>query len=264
MQAAGPLQHIAFPLRAFLFLSPASSPWLCEARGSLRLRGIVRPSTFSFPGPARKNGHYTLLVVARAFDHKTHTDQPSALRRPFVSIAQPQCAFAVAAKQCLCGLCVPSGYDAAYTSYGIQGVSAPSNQPGPRKSFLFVCDKHNNIWLSSGDGLVLGPTEAGLLTDTWKYDTGTGEWTWITGVTANYGTRNVSGTLVDFHPRQEMAYTYDSIHDRMFGGVSPAGPLVYDDMLYFEVSTAHWVWAAGSSNPATDVTAFPWRTGSTF
>lgn len=61
--------------------------------------------------------------------------------------------------------------------YGIQNVPSPLNTPGPRNVYI--------SWKSSADELYIyghgGFCGADFL-DLWKYNTGTGEWTWVSGI----------------------------------------------------------------------------------
>jgi hypothetical protein len=90
-----------------------------------------------------------------------------------------------------------AGSEAANASgvYGTQRAGAAGNSPGARASAVSWQDPSGNFWLFGGNGYGQAGT-AGDLNDLWKYDLGTGEWTWIggsssTGSSANYGIQGV-------------------------------------------------------------------------
>jgi hypothetical protein len=68
--------------------------------------------------------------------------------------------------------------------YGTQGVPAPDNIPGLRSYAVTWVDASGNFWLFGGFGygtaLVSGAQ--GNLNDLWKYDPGSRQWTWMSGV----------------------------------------------------------------------------------
>jgi hypothetical protein len=70
--------------------------------------------------------------------------------------------------------------------YGIQGISAPANNPIARHGAVSWTDNAGNLWLFGGGyspsvgGFLLSPPY-GLLNDLWKYNSTTKEWTWMKG-----------------------------------------------------------------------------------
>ncbi len=64
--------------------------------------------------------------------------------------------------------------------YGTKGVAAASNQPGARQGSISWTDASGNIWLFGGQGYAASGS-ANLLNDLWKYNTNTGQWTWMGG-----------------------------------------------------------------------------------
>jgi hypothetical protein len=64
--------------------------------------------------------------------------------------------------------------------YGVQGVAAAGNFPGGRWGPATWADGVGNLWLLGGQGIdsVGNP---GLLNDLWKYNIGSGQWTWVSG-----------------------------------------------------------------------------------
>jgi hypothetical protein len=72
--------------------------------------------------------------------------------------------------------------------YGILGTAAPGNVPGARFQAASWMDSQGNFWIFGGLGID-STGNRGDLEDLWKYDTNTGQWTWMSGskVAANPG-----------------------------------------------------------------------------
>jgi N-acetylneuraminic acid mutarotase len=78
-------------------------------------------------------------------------------------------------------------------TYGIRGVSAPSNFPGARAQALSCVDSAGLFWLFGGYGR--GALEAtwGNLNDLWKFDPALGQWTWVSGnYPSSFGTKHIA------------------------------------------------------------------------
>jgi len=56
--------------------------------------------------------------------------------------------------------------------YGTKGVPGVQNTPGGRSDYVSWTDDQGNFWLFGDDGTV---------NDLWKYDTASGQWTWVNG-----------------------------------------------------------------------------------
>lgn len=124
-----------------------------------------------------------------------------------------------------------SGDAAANTAgdYGIKGVMASSNTPGPRSNGK-VWVEGEIIWLAGGFGrdpqgglfgLNLLP---GSLNDLWAYNTISGIWTWMSGsdninTGSNYGTQGVSNANNVPGARVGAISWYTGGHLYMFGGL---------------------------------------------
>ena len=80
--------------------------------------------------------------------------------------------------------------------YGTLGQPSSANYPGGRQTASLFTDNNGSLWLFGGLGLDAVGTqnpgntgnlpngstpEGALLNDLWKYDIGTGQWTWISG-----------------------------------------------------------------------------------
>ncbi len=64
--------------------------------------------------------------------------------------------------------------------YGTQGTAAASNSPGARYNSISWADASGNLWLMGGVGYDVN-RGLDLLNDLWKYNTTTGQWTWVSG-----------------------------------------------------------------------------------
>ena len=77
--------------------------------------------------------------------------------------------------------------------YGMQGVQAASNMPGPRLDGNSWTDGSGNLWLFGGT--VTGSTGANTsLNDLWRYEPAAGTWTWVAGSNIA-GANGIYGTL---------------------------------------------------------------------
>lgn len=82
--------------------------------------------------------------------------------------------------------------------YGTQGITSLTNMPGARSVSTGWIDNSGNLWLFGGLGY--GETGYGRLSDLWKYNPTTNEWTWLKGSKAVdnipvYGTQGTSSPL---------------------------------------------------------------------
>jgi N-acetylneuraminic acid mutarotase len=64
--------------------------------------------------------------------------------------------------------------------YGTEGVTAVGNRPGGRAGATIWKGNGSIIWMFGGDGFATSAT-AGRLSDLWKYDQSTDQWTWMRG-----------------------------------------------------------------------------------
>lgn len=139
--------------------------------------------------------------------------------------------------------------------YGIPGVAAASDVPGPRQSASSWIDSSGNLWLFGGYGDISdsSPYRFGMLNDLWSYSPASGEWTWVSGsnmldAAGVYGTQgaaaagNVPGARTG-------AVTWADAEDNLwlFGGSTFAG--FTNDLWEFSPHTNLWTWVSGSSTP---------------
>ncbi|RYF55502.1 MAG: hypothetical protein EOO39_37910, partial [Cytophagaceae bacterium] len=65
-------------------------------------------------------------------------------------------------------------------TYGTKGVASPTNFPGSRTA-LGAVDAAGDFWIIGGYGYGSSATDTGVLDDAWKYNFGSGQWTWVAG-----------------------------------------------------------------------------------
>jgi PKD repeat protein len=139
-------------------------------------------------------------------------------------------------------------------SFGIQGVAAPSNRPSARSYSATWLDDGGNLWLFGGSGI--GSSSNGYLSDLWKFDITTSNWTWMKGSNnanqfGSYGTKGVN------HPSNLPgsrfgSYAWIDAHGDfwLFGGVgyamSTTGSL--NDLWRYNKTSNEWTWISGSNN----------------
>ena len=138
-------------------------------------------------------------------------------------------------------------------TYGTPGVGAAANAPGARSGAVTWTDSSGMLWLFGGYGYD-GATGNGYLSDLWKYDPATGNWTWVKGSSiANqlgvYGTQGVAdaANMPGGHS-EAVSWTDSSGALWLFGGggfaaSGPSGRL--NDLWKFDRSTGNWTWMSG-------------------
>jgi len=132
-------------------------------------------------------------------------------------------------------------------NYGVQGISSPANQPPAREhGILTWTDLSNNLWMYGGNSVF------GDLSDLWKYDISTNEWTWMKGPSTAYdpgvyGTQGVSSPLNNPSSREEDASTWTDNNGDLwfFGGWIGSGSV--NDLWRYTVATNEWTWMKGSA-----------------
>ncbi len=141
--------------------------------------------------------------------------------------------------------------------YGVQGTPSPANKPGCRGfGFLTWVDQAGDLWLFGGSGH--GASNSfGPLSDLWRYNIATNEWTWMKGLSAAYGTsiygtQGVPGPANFPSAREETtcAWVGQSNQLWMFGGDAGGGTAFLDDMWMYDVATNNWTWMSGSNTSA--------------
>ena len=141
--------------------------------------------------------------------------------------------------------------------YGTKGVASASNKPGARSSSISWSDASGNLWLMGGYGYAANITGAGHLNDLWKYNTTTGQWTWMSGDNINtinnygvYGTRGVAS--VSNKPGQRsssMSWSDANGNLWLMGGYGHAANAIgfLNDLWKYSPTTGKWTWVSGDN-----------------
>lgn len=137
-------------------------------------------------------------------------------------------------------------------TYGTKGTAASFNNPSSRQASVSWIDASGNLWLFGGLGKS-STTTNGNLNDLWKYNTTTGQWTWMTG--SNYtGASNASSIQgapsLTYTPGSRMnavSWT-DGNYFWLFGGApySSSVQTPYNDLWVYNVTNNTWAWVAGT------------------
>jgi len=139
-------------------------------------------------------------------------------------------------------------------NYGTMGVSAPTNEPGAREFMNTWTDTAGKFWMFGGDGF--DATSYGRLSDLWKYDPLTNEWTWVKGsnIVDQYGIYGTLGVSAPSNlPGARMGHVtwVDAANNLwMFAGrgypaASPFGYL--NDLWRYNIANNEWTWVSGSN-----------------
>jgi N-acetylneuraminic acid mutarotase len=139
--------------------------------------------------------------------------------------------------------------------YGTQGVASLANMPGTRYGSVLWMDTKGRLWLFGGKGYD-SRGSGGYLSDLWKFDVDTNEWTWVSGSNlANrhskgvYGTKGQSDANTVPGDREAFASWRDNYgYLWLFGGIGRDVAGTYgwlNDLWKFNGSV--WEWVSGSS-----------------
>lgn len=140
-------------------------------------------------------------------------------------------------------------------TYGTKGTAASGNVPGAREQATGWTDSSGNFWLFGGYGFDSNGNE-GRLNDLWRYQTGTGMWTYMAGSktyngAATYGTQGTGNTSNIPGSRTNAAGWADSSgFIWLFGGWGIDKNNNTDglnDLWKYEVSSQQWTWVGGSN-----------------
>lgn len=136
--------------------------------------------------------------------------------------------------------------------YGTQGLSSATNSPGARHSSVGWTDNQGNLWMFGGSGYA--GSSAGGLSDLWKYNIATNQWTWmkgsnVIGYTGNYGTIGVSSASNAPGSRNISHGFYFNDNLFLFGGngSTPTSSGSLNDMWKYSIATNQWTWIKGSN-----------------
>lgn len=146
-----------------------------------------------------------------------------------------------------------SDLTAQFGKYGITGVPNATNTPGARDGAVTWTDASGNFWLFGGDGYdYIG--NYGLLSDLWKYNVSTNQWTFVKGSdiiaqVSSYGPLGVSTSTAQPGGRSSCVTWVDvSGNLWLFGGYghSATGVGYLNDLWKYTPSTNEWTYANGS------------------
>jgi N-acetylneuraminic acid mutarotase len=135
--------------------------------------------------------------------------------------------------------------------YGTKGTPAATNKPGNRDSNNGWKDASGNFWIFGGWDI-----SNNIYNDLWKYDPGTGQWTWISGDnTANqngvYGTKGTAAATNKPGARYgQTAWTDASGNFWVYGGYGYAatgGTGLLNDLWKYNPTTGQWTWVSGDN-----------------
>ncbi len=131
-------------------------------------------------------------------------------------------------------------------NYGTKGVSAATNSPGGRSPYGSWYDGNGNCYFFGGFGT------NGYLSDLWKYNMQSNEFTWVSGTNSTADETGVFGTKcipdVNNHP-PSVFENRSTIIDRcgnfwMFGGGVTMGDV--NTLWKYKPGTNEWTWVSGS------------------
>jgi hypothetical protein len=132
-------------------------------------------------------------------------------------------------------------------SYGILGVEAPTNLPGPRDNGVTWTDPDGIFWLFGGNNT----------NDLWRYRVSNGQWTWMKGSNVtnqfgSYGTLGQSGPTNTPGSRVGSVTWADASGNLwLFGGSgnaqSSSGYL--NDLWKYNIASSEWTWVHGDNTP---------------
>lgn len=137
--------------------------------------------------------------------------------------------------------------------YGHRGIAATENKPGANYASVSWTDANGNLWMFGGFGYTAD--DFGFLNALWKYNTVTGEWTWMHGdnqidATGSYGTRGIPAAGNKPGSRYgSRTWTDKEGNLWLFGGFgydhTDMGTL--NDLWRFSPLSNEWTWINGDS-----------------
>lgn len=128
--------------------------------------------------------------------------------------------------------------------WGTKGIPSTANYPSGRTEPAGWIDNLDNLWYFGGG------VSSGAINDMWKYNPGTGEWTWVAGsnVVGAGPTQGTKGTPAAANtPRAKYAAPHgkdSSGNFWLYGGRDNTGTY-YSDLFKFDPSTGQWTWMSG-------------------
>jgi N-acetylneuraminic acid mutarotase len=145
---------------------------------------------------------------------------------------------------------------------GTQGIGSTGNIPGSRSGGVTWADASGNLWLLGGNGFDINGA-SGDLNDFWKFNPGTGQWTWMSGAssntvdgTAHYGTKTTASTANIPGARDAaVSWTDGSGNLWLLGGYARDKNNSYgllNDLWKYIPGSGTWTWMSGvnTKNPS--------------
>lgn len=138
-------------------------------------------------------------------------------------------------------------------TYGTQGTAATANNPGGRYACASYLDASGNFWVFGGLGY--GASTFGRLSDLWKYNPSSNEWTWMKGTssenqTGTYGTQGTAASGNNPGGREQIQFWTAADGDfyllggNGFSASGAANPL--NDLWKYSTSSNNWTWVLGT------------------
>ncbi|MCB0362944.1 MAG: hypothetical protein KDD35_09480, partial [Bdellovibrionales bacterium] len=138
-------------------------------------------------------------------------------------------------------------------SFGVKGVSSPTNYPGRRYAGAYWTDPSGNFWLMGGEGNGENGSD-NYLNDMWKYDPVVHEWTYMTG--GRNGGQALPGVKLSSDPLNTPgqttvpSWTSDSAGNFYliagWGRASSGGEQNLNMLYRFNTTSGEWTWLAGT------------------
>jgi hypothetical protein len=152
-------------------------------------------------------------------------------------------------------------------SYGGKGTAAAGNKPGGRYYEAGWKDAAGNFWIFAGKGYDKDGS-FNCLNDLWKYNPGTGQWTWVSGdntinSTGVYGTKGTAAAAnVPGNRNMHSGWADPFGNCWIFGGRDNSNNL-YNDLWKYNTSTGQWTWVSGDNTVNNNGTYGTLGTGAT-
>jgi hypothetical protein len=134
---------------------------------------------------------------------------------------------------------------------GTLGVPSPDNTPGSRTGSVLWCDNSGDLWLFGGKGYVDGFSSVVVLSDLWKFNPQTRQWTWVKGHSSPFQPP-VYGNMGQADPANTPgARMYASgVKDSdgalwLFGGAYPDFTAYNNGLWRFTPDDENWTWIKG-------------------
>jgi N-acetylneuraminic acid mutarotase len=139
-------------------------------------------------------------------------------------------------------------------TFGTKGTPSTSNIPSARATAKPTVDGSGMVWIFGGNGKD-SAGNSGYLSDLWRYNPGTGEWTWISGnntrnQTGVYGTQGTPASGNKPGGRDNHLVWLMNGYLWVFGGNgydNASGPSLLNDLWRYNFGTGEWTWINGSN-----------------